>query len=148
MLSNLCLFLPCSIKDPMMFTCAGVALVAHLLQQRHPRHLTLDLLKALEALLRAVGPAEALRTAVVQRLLLNLRLWAAAPLPIQRSYQALLLRLAKVRAASRMAMIALRAAGSCSSLQAPCRLVLTAHASLELPQFCCLVWSELSACAS
>ena len=75
---------------------AGVALVAHLLQQRSPRHLTLDLLHAMEALLRAVGPSEALHTAVMQRLLLNLRLWAAAPLPIQRSFQALLLKLAKV----------------------------------------------------
>lgn len=75
---------------------AGVALVAHLLQQRSPKHLTLDLLHALEALLRAVAPAEALHTAVLQRLLLNLRLWAAAPLPIQRSFQALLLKLAKV----------------------------------------------------
>ena len=77
--------------------CAGIALVAHLLQQRQPKHLTLDLLHAMEALLRAVGPSEGLHTAVLQRLLLNLRLWAAAPLPIQRSFQALLLKLAKVR---------------------------------------------------
>lgn len=74
----------------------GVALVAHLLQQRSPRHLSIELLHAMEALLRAVGPCEALHTAVLQRLLLNLRLWAAAPLPIQRSFQALLLKLAKV----------------------------------------------------
>ncbi|KAK9905588.1 hypothetical protein WJX75_002584 [Coccomyxa subellipsoidea] len=78
-----------------MVQISGVALVAHLLQQRSPKHLTLDLLHALEALLRAVAPAEALHTAVLQRLLLNLRLWAAAPLPIQRSFQALLLKLAK-----------------------------------------------------
>lgn len=76
---------------------AGVALVAHLLQQRSTRHLTVELLHALEALLRAVAPAEALHTAVLQRLLLNLRLWAAAPISIQRSFQALLLKLAKVR---------------------------------------------------
>ena len=43
-----------------------------------------------------MGPSESLHTAVLQRLLLNLRLWAAAPLPIQRSFQALLLKLAKV----------------------------------------------------
>ena len=71
-------------------------MVAHLLQQRQSKHLTLDLLHAMEALLRAVGPSEGLHTAVLQRLLLNLRLWAAAPLPIQRSFQALLLKLAKV----------------------------------------------------
>ena len=79
-----------------IFVCAGIALVAHLLQQRQPKHLTIDLLHAMEALLRAVGPSEGLHTAVLQRLLLNLRLWAAAPLPIQRSFQALLLKLAKV----------------------------------------------------
>ena len=70
--------------------------MAHLLQQRHHKHLTIDLLHAMEALLRAVGPSEGLHTAVLQRLLLNLRLWASAPLPIQRSFQALLLKLAKV----------------------------------------------------
>lgn len=80
-----------------LVACAGIALVAHLLQQRQPRHLTIDLLHAMEALLRAVGPSEGLHTAVLQRLLLNLRLWAAAPMPIQRSFQALLLKLAKVR---------------------------------------------------
>lgn len=66
-----------------------------MLQQRSPRHLTIGLLHAFEALLRAVAPAEALHTAVLQRLLLNLRLWAAAPLPIQRNFQTLLLKLAK-----------------------------------------------------
>ena len=85
-----------SAESPAAGMHAGVALVAHLLQQRSPRHLTLDLLHAMEALLRAVGPSEVLHTAVMQRLLLNLRLWAAAPLPIQRSFQALLLKLAKV----------------------------------------------------
>jgi hypothetical protein len=69
--------------------------VAHLLQQRSPKHLTIDLLHALEALLRAVSPADVLHTAILQRLLLNLRLWAAAPLSIQRNFQALLLKLAK-----------------------------------------------------
>ena len=80
-----------------LLACAGIALVAHLLQQRQPKHLTIDLLHAMEALLRAVGPSEGLHTAVLQRLLLNLRLWAAAPLLIQHSFQALLLKLAKVR---------------------------------------------------
>ena len=84
-------------QSPKLWVCMQAwPLVAHLLQQRSPRHLTLNLLHAMEALLRAVGPSEALHTAVMQRLLLNLRLWAAAPLPIQRSFQALLLKLAKV----------------------------------------------------
>jgi len=87
---------------------AGIALVAHLLQQRHHKHLTVDLLHAMEALLRAVGPSEGLHTAVLQRLLLNLRLWASAPLPIQRSFQALLLKLAKVDKLCRMHAAVLR----------------------------------------
>ena len=133
----------------------GVALVAHLLSHRHARHLSVELLQALQALMHAVSapsdvpvhhsfvclwgltflykgileckthkyllqpgaglfvclfvspfgkplmwrqvaPSEALRSAVLQRLLLNLRLWAAAPLPVQRVFQGLLLKLAKV----------------------------------------------------
>ena len=48
------------------------------------------------ALARQVAPSEALHAAVLQRLLLNLRLWAAAPLQVQRPFQAMLLRLARV----------------------------------------------------
>jgi hypothetical protein len=44
-----------------------------------------------------VAPSEALHAAVLQRLLLNLRLWAAAPLQVQRPFQAMLLKLARVR---------------------------------------------------
>jgi hypothetical protein len=47
-----------------------------------------------------VAPSEALHGAVLQRLLLSLRLWAAAPLAVQRCHQALLLKLAKARALS------------------------------------------------
>ena len=98
----------------MLLPRTGVALVAHLLQQRSPRHLSIELLHAMEALLRAVGPCEALHTAVLQRLLLNLRLWAAAPLPIQRSFQALLLKLAKAgRSPLRCASILLQACLEC-----------------------------------
>ena len=98
----------------MLLLRTGVALVAHLLQQRSPRHLSIELLHAMEALLRAVGPCEALHMAVLQRLLLNLRLWAAAPLPIQRSFQALLLKLAKAgRSPLRCVSILLQACLEC-----------------------------------
>ena len=43
-----------------------------------------------------MAPSEALHAAVLQRLLLNLRLWAAAPLLVQRPFQAMLLKLARV----------------------------------------------------
>ncbi|KAK9824084.1 hypothetical protein WJX72_007613 [[Myrmecia] bisecta] len=62
----------------------GIALMAYLLQQRSPRHLTTALAKALEGLVRAVRPSEDLTVAVLERLLLNLNLWSAAPADAQR----------------------------------------------------------------
>ncbi|DBA78126.1 TPA: hypothetical protein ACH3X2_008097 [Trebouxia sp. C0005] len=60
-----------------------------------PTHLNASLLRALESLLRAVAPSEALTKQLLQQLLLNLRLWSSAPPAGQMSLQGLILKLAK-----------------------------------------------------
>lgn len=74
---------------------AGMALLGYLLQRCNPVHLNAALLHALESLLKAVTPSEALTKQLLQQLLLNLRLWSAAPPAGQRSLQDLILKLAK-----------------------------------------------------
>ena len=77
-----------------------MALLGYLLQRCNPVHLNAPLLHALESLLRAVTPSEALMKQLLQQLLLNLRLWSAAPPAGQRCLQDLILKLAKVTAAA------------------------------------------------
>ena len=77
-----------------------MALLGYLLQRCNPVHLDAPLLHALESLLRAVTPSEALTKQLLQQLLLNLRLWSAAPPAGQRSLQDLILKLAKVNSAA------------------------------------------------
>jgi len=77
--------------------CAGMALLGYLLQHCSPTHLNASLLRALESLLRAVAPSEALTKQLLQQLLLNLRLWSSAPPAGQMSLQGLILKLAKVK---------------------------------------------------
>lgn len=72
-----------------------MALLGYLLQRCNPVHLNAALLHALETLLKAVTPSEALTKQLLQQLLLNLRLWSAAPPAGQRSLQHLILKLAK-----------------------------------------------------
>lgn len=72
-----------------------MALLVYLLQRCNPVHLNAALLHALETLLKAVTPSEALTKQLLQQLLLNLRLWSAAPPAGQRSLQHLILKLAK-----------------------------------------------------
>lgn len=74
-----------------------MALLGYLLQRCNPVHLNAPLLHALESLLKAVTPSEALTKQLLQQLLLNLRLWSAAPPAGQRSLQDLILKLAKVK---------------------------------------------------
>lgn len=69
--------------------------MAHLLSLAHPRHLTHDLLSALEALLAAVGPCEELAHEVLHRLLLNLALWRAAPAEVQQHLVGVMVQLAQ-----------------------------------------------------
>ena len=71
-------------------------LLGYLLQKCSSIHLNAALLHAFESLLRAVTPSEALTKQLLQQLLLNLKLWSAAPAAGQRSLQALILKLAKV----------------------------------------------------
>ncbi|KAL3142038.1 hypothetical protein ABBQ32_004670 [Trebouxia sp. C0010 RCD-2024] len=78
-----------------MLQTAGMALLVYLLQRCNPVHLNAALLHALETLLKAVTPSEALTKQLLQQLLLNLRLWSAAPPAGQRSLQHLILKLAK-----------------------------------------------------
>ena len=73
-----------------------MALLGYLLQHCSPTHLNASLLRALESLLRAVAPSEALTKQLLQQLLLNLRLWSSAPPAGQMSLQGLILKLAKV----------------------------------------------------
>ena len=73
-----------------------MALLGYLLQRCSPTHLNASLLRALESLLRAVAPSEALTKQLLQQLLLNLRLWSSAPPAGQMSLQGLILKLAKV----------------------------------------------------
>ena len=75
---------------------AGMALLGYLLQRCSPVHLNAPLLHALESLLKAVTPSEALTKQLLQQLLLNLRLWSSAPPAGQMSLQGLILKLAKV----------------------------------------------------
>ena len=75
---------------------AGMALLGYLLQRCSPVHLSAALLHALESLLKAVTPSEALTKQLLQQLLLNLRLWSCAPPAGQMSLQGLILKLAKV----------------------------------------------------
>jgi len=74
-----------------------MALLGYLLQHCSPTHLNASLLRALESLLRAVAPSEALTKQLLQQLLLNLRLWSSAPPAGQTSLQGLILKLAKVK---------------------------------------------------
>ena len=67
-----------------------------LLAQSGPRHLTHDLLSALETLLAAVGPCEELVHDVLRHLVVNLRLWRAAPAEVQQHLVLILLQLAQV----------------------------------------------------
>ena len=73
-----------------------MALLGYLLQHCSPTHLKASLLRALESLLKAVAPSEALTKQLLQQLLLNLRLWSLAPPAGQMSLQGLILKLAKV----------------------------------------------------
>ena len=75
---------------------AGVALMSQLLQTASPRHLTVDLLKAIEGLCRAARPAEELWQDILGRLLLNLRLWSRADVNTQRYLLQFFVNLAKV----------------------------------------------------
>ena len=75
-----------------------MALLGYLLQHCSPGHLDSALLRALESLLKAVTPSEALTKQLLQQLLLNLRLWSSAPLAGQLSLQGLVLKLASVSA--------------------------------------------------
>lgn len=72
-----------------------MALLGYLLQHCSPAHLNPALLHALEALLKAVTPSEALTEQLLRQLLLNLRLWSSAPAAGQLSLQSLILKLAK-----------------------------------------------------
>jgi len=74
-----------------------MALLGYLLQHCSPTYLNASLLRALESLLRAVAPSEALTKQLLQQLLLNLRLWSSAPPAGQMSLQGLILKLAKVK---------------------------------------------------
>lgn len=74
----------------------GTALLGWLLQQRSAAHLGLDLLAAIEQLLHATGGHGDLQRGVLAALLLDYRLWAAAPPPVQLSLAALTLRLCQV----------------------------------------------------
>ncbi|KAL0021859.1 hypothetical protein WJX77_009077 [Trebouxia sp. C0004] len=78
-----------------MLQTSGMALLGYLLQHCSPTHLNASLLRALESLLRAVAPSEALTKQLLQQLLLNLRLWSSAPPAGQMSLQGLILKLAK-----------------------------------------------------
>lgn len=84
-----------------------MALLGYLLQRCNAVHLNAPLLHALESLLRAVTPSEALTKQLLQQLLLNLRLWSAAPPAGQRSLQALILKLAKANSAAAAAELLL-----------------------------------------
>eukprot|EP00884_Botryococcus_braunii_P012042 jgi/Botrbrau1/20839/Bobra.0156s0064.1 len=64
---------------------SGVAVAGWLLSQRSPRHLSVDLLKAVMGLAEAVQLSPELRAHVIAHLLLNLRLWAPSALPAQRA---------------------------------------------------------------
>ena len=67
-----------------------------LLAQSSPRHLTHELLSALQTLLAAVGPCEELVHDVLRHLVVNLRLWRAAPAEVQQHLVLILLQLAQV----------------------------------------------------
>lgn len=71
-------------------------MVARLLQQRNPRHLTLGLLDAFARLRQALGGGDELQGQVLSRLILDLRLWSAASASTQRHVTALYKTLAKV----------------------------------------------------
>ena len=83
---------------------AGMALLGYLLQRCSPVHLNAALLHALESLLKAVTPSEALTKQLLQQLLLNLRLWSSAPPAGQMSQQGLILKLAKVGSGGQTAL--------------------------------------------
>lgn len=81
--------------------CAGTALLGWLLQQRSPTHLGMDVLVAIEALLRATAGHGDLQRGVLAALLLDRRLWVAAAPPVQLSLAALTLRLCQARISAR-----------------------------------------------
>jgi hypothetical protein len=78
----------------------GAELVAHLLARAAPRHLAPSLLRAAGELARAAAPAPVLAAALARCLLLDVRLWARAPLPTQRVLVQTMLAHAKARAAA------------------------------------------------
>ncbi len=78
----------------------GAELVAHLLARAAPRHLAPSLLRAAGELARAAAPAPGLASALARCLLLDVRLWARAPLPTQRVLVQTMLAHAKARAAA------------------------------------------------
>lgn len=80
---------------------AGVPVAAWLLSQRSPRHLTEELLKAVQDLAEAVRLSPDLRAHVIAHLLLNLRLWSASPLSAQRALLQQTTHLLKVSAHTR-----------------------------------------------
>ncbi|GAB4815481.1 hypothetical protein N2152v2_002527 [Parachlorella kessleri] len=71
------------------------AIMGFLLAQSGPRHLTHELLSALETLLTAVGPCEELLHDVLRYLVVNLRLWRTAPAEVQQHLVLVLLQLAQ-----------------------------------------------------
>ena len=102
-----------------------MALLGYLLQRCNPVHLNAPLLHALESLLRAVAPSEALTKQLLQQLLLNLRLWSAAPPAGQQSLQDLILKLAKANTAAAAACRAASlAASAVASVQFACLYLL------------------------
>ena len=58
--------------------------MSHLIQHSNPAHLTVSLLKALEAFAESVKPSKELRREIFRRLMINLKLFSKAGIDAQR----------------------------------------------------------------
>ncbi|KAK3235248.1 hypothetical protein CYMTET_54533 [Cymbomonas tetramitiformis] len=74
---------------------AAFAVMGHLLRRAHPERLGIDLVHRIGELLEACGSNPAVREQAMDALVLDLRLWAAAPAPTQHAMHHLLVRLSK-----------------------------------------------------
>lgn len=87
-------------EQPNATPLAGVPLMSHLMQHSSPDHLTIELLKALEAFAEACKPSTNLRREVFRQTILNLKLFSQAAIDVQRHLLQRLSHFARVSAAS------------------------------------------------
>lgn len=79
-----------------MAAVAGVSLISYMVQQCSHKHLSLDLLKALDSFAKSVKPSEELYQDILAKLVLNLKLFSKADFETQNHLVQQLTHISKV----------------------------------------------------